>query len=185
MKFWLQIFAAVAAVWLVAAGAIHFAHSAKPTPESVAIFLQTTSLDGKPEAERAKLIDKGAAMLTRLSYEERTQLRQERVPEKFFATMTKDEQGRFLDATLPSGFKQMMEAFNKMKPEKRREFVKHALEDMKKHEGETPPQRDLDDPNVRRIIEQGLRSFYSDASADVKLDLAPLIEQMQRNLQGL
>ena len=36
----------------------------------------------------------------------------------------------------------------------------------------------------QRVIDQGLKSFYSDASADTKLDLAPLIEQMQRNLQG-
>jgi hypothetical protein len=35
------------------------------------------------------------------------------------------------------------------------------------------------------MIDQGLQSFYSDASAVTKMDLAPLIEQIQKNLQGL
>ena len=36
---------------------------------------------------------------------------------------------------------------------------------------------------MQKMVEQGLRSYYSDATADVKMDLAPLIEQMQKNLQ--
>lgn len=183
MNFWLKIGGALAAVWLLAFAAIHFARRAKPTPESVAAFFQSEKLDGKSAAERAKLIDKGAALLNRLDFEERSQLRRDRVPEKFFLKLNKDEQGRFLDAALPAGFKQMMEAFNKMEPVKRREFVAKALDEMKKHEGEAP-EHDIDDPNVRRIIDQGLRSFYNDTSAEVKLDLAPLIEQMQRNMQS-
>ncbi len=183
MNFWIKIAAALVAVWLVAAVAIHFARSAKPTPESVSAFFQPEKLDGKSPGERSKLIDKGAAMLNRLSFEERSQLRRDHVSEKFFLKLTKDEQGRFLDAALPAGFKQMMDAFNKMEREKRREFVTRALDEMKKHEGEAPEQ-DINDPNVRRIIDQGLRSFYNDSSAEVKLDLSPLIEQMQRNLQS-
>ncbi len=183
MTFWLKIAAALVAVWLVVAGAIYFARRAKPTPASVAAFLQAEKLEGKSPDARAKFIGQGAAMLNRLDYEQRGQLRRERVPEKFFRALTKEEQARFLDETLPSGFKQMMESFNKMTPEKRRAFVQKALDEMKKHEGEAPPP-DLDDPNVRRIVDQGLRSFYNDTSAEVKLDLSPLIEQMQHNLQG-
>jgi hypothetical protein len=56
------------------------------------------------------------------------------------------------------------------------------LADMKKHEGDEVPQND--DPNVQKIVQQGLRSFYSEANADVKMDLSPLLEQMQKNLQG-
>ena len=100
----------------------------------------------------------------------------------FFRSLTPEEQGRFLDLTLPTGFKQMMEAFNKMDPEKRKRFVKKALEDMERdaERGEQPP---VDDEVMQKMVEQGLRSYYSDATADVKMDLAPLIEQMQKNLQ--
>ena len=40
------------------------------------------------------------------------------------------------------------------------------------------------DAHIAKIVDQGMRSFYSEANAEVKLDLSPLIEQMQRNLQG-
>ena len=101
----------------------------------------------------------------------------------FFRNLRPEEQARFLDLTLPTGFKQMMDALNKMTPEKRQQFVDKALADMKKREGDRPPDAELDG-NARKIIDQGFKSFYSDASADVKMDVAPLIEQLQKNLQG-
>ncbi|HWB61296.1 MAG TPA: hypothetical protein VG733_17575, partial [Chthoniobacteraceae bacterium] len=66
---------------------------------------------------------------------------------------------------------------------KRKEFVDRALNEMRQHQGDQPP-RDVDDKNIQKIVDQGLHSFYSDASADTKLDLSPLIEQMQKNMQG-
>ena len=101
----------------------------------------------------------------------------------FFRALTPEEQARFLDLTLPTGFKQMMEALNKMTPEKRQSFVTKALDDMKKREGERPPDEQLD-ANARKIMDQGFKTFYSEASAEVKMDVAPLIEQLQKNLQG-
>src|SRR2546430_1493603 len=116
MSFRLKIAVALAAVWAVAGAGIYFARSAKPTPESVAARLQPQTLDSKSPAQRAKIIDSGASMLNRLTFEERQQLRRDRVPEKFFAALTPAEQGKFLDETLPTGFRQMMESFNKMEP---------------------------------------------------------------------
>ena len=39
--------------------------------------------------------------------------------------------------------------------------------------------------DFQKIIDQGFRSFYGEASAETKMDVAPLIEQLQKNLQGL
>ena len=77
-----------------------------------------------------------------------------------------------------------MESFNKMDPARRKRIVEGALTEMKKHEGDAPKRAVEDDQLAQHVVDQGLRSFYTDASADVKLDLAPLIEQMQRNLRG-
>jgi hypothetical protein len=56
---------------------------------------------------------------------------------------------------------------------------------MKKHEDdEIPPDKRQLDANGEKIIDQGFRSFYSDASAETKMDVAPLIEQLQHNLQN-
>ena len=75
-----------------------------------------------------------------------------------------------------------MEVFNKMDPVKRKELIGHALDEMKKHAGEGPPPG-MDDGMRAKIVDQGLKSFYADANADTKIDMAPLIEQMQRNIQ--
>ena len=48
-----------------------------------------------------------------------------------------------------------------------------------------PPPAGLNDQLVQKMVNQGLNTFYAEASANAKLDLAPLIEQMQRNLQSL
>ena len=170
-------------VWLVAGGVIWLARRAKPTPESVERYLSANPPAGKSSTEREKIMTRLAQQLNQLTYEERRQIRVRRQLDAFFRALNPDEQARFLDLTLPVGFRQMMEAFNKMEPKKRKDFVNRALRQMQTEEGEEPPPR-LDDQNVEKIVTQGLKSFYTDASAEVKMDFAPLIEQMQRNLQG-
>ena len=122
-------------------------------------------------------------MINRLTFEERQKVQRDGSTHGFFKSLTPAEQEAFLDATLPSGFKQLMDSFNKMDPAKRKQIVERALDDMKKHEGEPPPPGQ-NEKLAQHVVDQGLRSFYKDANADMKLDLAPLIEQMQKNLQG-
>ena len=179
----LKIVLLLCVIWGIAAAVIHFAHASKPTAQSIAAFLQKSDIPSKTGSAREKAIAQVEGMLNRVSQEERQQLRKQGITDGLFRSLTPEEQAAFLDATLPAGFKQMMESFNKMPAAKRKEFVDRALTEMRKHEGEQPP-RNLDNQNVQKIVDQGMRSFYSDANAEVKLDLAPLIEQMQRNLQG-
>jgi len=173
---------AVVAIWLVAALVIFLARSSQPTPESVAAYIGKHPLAGKSTGERDAILNRVAKGLNRLDFDQRQQLRRDRVTERFYGSLTPAEQEKFMDLTLPAGFKQMMEALNKMTPERRRKIVDRSLERMR---NEQPPESDrLKDDQVKKIIDAGLRSFYNDASAQVKLDLAPLIEQMQKSLQG-
>ena len=183
---WIKLIGLLLAIWAVVGGVIYFARGAKPTPESVMRYLDVHPIASVPAGEREKTMAKIATQLNQLAYEERREVRMSKKLDGFFRALTPEEQTRFLDLTLPTGFKQMMEALNKMTPQKRKQFVTKALEDMKKHEGEEPPEdRKEMDANGQKIIDQGFRTFYSDASAEVKMDVAPLIEQLQKNLQGL
>jgi hypothetical protein len=180
--FWIKAVILLAAIWLVAGGVIWWARATKPTPERLLAYIEKHPLEGKSTGDRFRAIDAVADQLNALSYEQRRQIRGRRNLDHFFRGLTPEEQSRFLDRTLPKGFKQMMEAFNQMTPERRRKFVEKTLAEMKSQEGdERPP--GVDDKNVEKIISEGLKSFYTDASADVKMDFAPLIEQMQKNLQ--
>lgn len=180
----LKVIGVLVGIWIVVGGVIFFARSVKVTPETIAAYADTHPIAGKSPDERGKIIEKLAGQMNQLPYEDRRGVRMSKGLDGFFKDLTGEEQMRFLDLTLPTGFKQMMEALNRMTPEKRQKFVEKALADMKKGEGERPPDAKLD-ANARKIIDQGFKSFYSDASADVKMDVAPLIEQLQKNLQGV
>lgn len=183
MNYWLKIAAALAGVWIVAAVAIHFANAAKPTAESVGAYVAHSRLDGAAGSRRSNVIENVESMYNRLTFDERQKVQRSGATRDFFKSLTPSEQEAFLDATLPSGFKQLMESFNKMEPAKRKQIVDRALADMKSREGQGPPPGQ-DDKLAQHVVDQGLRSFYKDANADVKLDLAPLIEQMQKNIQS-
>jgi cell division septal protein FtsQ len=185
---WIKAIILLAVVWSVVGGVMWWARSQKPTPDRLLAYVETHPIDGKPSSDRARIIEKVAKQLNGLSYEERRNLRISRQLDGFFRRLNADEQTRFLDLTLPEGFKQMMEALNNMGPEKRKKFVERTLNDMKRQEGlegsDEARERFVDDRNTQKIIDQGLKSFYSEASAETKMDVAPILEQMQRNLQG-
>ena len=136
---WSKALLVLGAIWLLAGGTIWWARNAKPTPESIARYVDAHPLDGQSEAERAKRLGKVAGQINGLDYETRREMRIGRKLDDFFKSLTGPEQARFLDLTLPEGFKQTMEALNKMPPEKRKKFVGQALDEMKKHEGDEPP----------------------------------------------
>jgi hypothetical protein len=184
---WTKALILLAAIWIAAGGVIWWARSQKPTPERLLAYVENHPIDGKSVQDRAKIIEKTAGQLNGLSFEERRKLRMNGKLEPFFRSLNRDEQTRFLDLTLPEGFKQMMEALNKMDREKRKLFVESTLKELEKQEGQEIPEeareRFLEDRNAQKIIDQGLKSFYSEASAETKMDVAPILEQMQRNLQ--
>ncbi len=184
MHLWIKAGALLVGVWLLVAGVIFVARSAKPTPESVVRYAEEHPVEGKTPAERERIMRKLANELNQLDYDQRREVRMGKRLEVFFKSLQPQEQSHFIDLTFPAGFRKMMDSFNKMTPQKRKQFVERTLADMRRRGAEEEPPRP-DDPNVQKIIAQGLHSFYSEASAETKLDLAPLVEQMQMNLQGL
>jgi hypothetical protein len=184
---WIKLVAVLLCIWAVAGGVIYWARSVKPTPESVMQYLEQHPLANASATDRERTIEQIAKQLNQLTYEQRREVRMSRKLDAYFRGLPIEDQTRFLDLTLPTGFKQMMDALNKMTPEKRKDFVNKALADMKKHENDDvdPEGRKQLDANGQKIIDQGFRTFYSDASAETKMDVAPLIEQLQHNLQGI
>jgi len=76
----------------------------------------------------------------------------------------------------------MMSALNKMTPEKRQKLVQRALDGIKKNAPQSAER--IRNDEVKKIVGQGVSSFYENANADVKLDFAPVLEELQRNLQS-
>ena len=185
---WINAALILAVVWAIVGGVMWWARASKVTPEVLMAYVESHPIEGKAPGERRKTMEAVAKKLNHLTYEERREVRLSRKLDSFFRTLNPDEQSQFLDLTLPEGFRQMMEALNKMTPEKRKAFVDKTLEQLRKEEGQNLPddarERMEQDENMQKIVDQGLKSFYSEASAETKMDLAPVIEQMQRNLQN-
>ena len=173
---------ALLAVWLVAGLGVWFVRSHRMTTEKAVAYLEAHRLEGLPAEERARVIQSLAEQVNQLSFEERQKFRYEDRLRERFQQMTPAEQHRYIDLTLPKGLKQMMTAFNEMTPAKRKQIVTRALADigrMHDEAGLKDAKHALSDANLKRIVDDGMKSFIRDASADTKLDLQPVIEQIQ------
>ena len=186
--------AALVLIWVVAFAGYQIAQHAKITPDKVRAYTASVDFDRMSAAERAAAIQKLAAMLNALTYDERQSLRLDRTAYKWFEKMTENEKGAFLEATMPTGFKQMITAFENLPADKRQHAVDQSIKQMREARekmaatGEMPPagtnaivlSQELQD----KVTKIGLQSFYSHSSAQTKAELAPFLEELQRTMES-
>lgn len=190
---WLAV-AALGLIWLAAMAGYQLAQHAKVTPDKVRAYAAGIDFSHLSPAERAAALRKLAAMLNALTLEERQGLQMDHTATQWFTQMTEEEKGTFLEATMPTGFKQTITAFEKMPADQRRQVVSRAIHQMRDARdkmaasGEVPPpgtngvvlSQDLQD----RVTKIGLQSLYSQSSAQTKAELAPFLEEMQRTMES-
>jgi hypothetical protein len=184
---------AIVGIWVVAWAGYRFFGHLKVTAEKVKSYVESVDLSKLSGAARAKALRDLEDMLNKLSYEERQRLRLERTAGRWFEQMTEEEKGQFIEATMPTGFKQMITAFEELPEDKRKRTVDGAIrrlreqgERMASGEGggsgtNTSPISPELEAQVRTI---GLKSFYSESSAQTKAELAPLLEELQRAMES-
>jgi len=119
--------AGLAAIWVLAICGYMISGSLRVTGEKVRAYVEAVDLSKLSAADRAKALARLADMLNRLSFEERQQMRLGRTAEKWFRQMTEEERGQFIEATMPTGFKQMIAAFEEQPEEKRKRTIDEAL----------------------------------------------------------
>ena len=164
-------------VWAGVWGLRIFARTQVTTSASVQAWLADHPL---PEKDRGAYLDALAGQVNRLRGSERMNAPLELGLRAVFAQLADAEQQAYLDATLPRGFDELMLALNAMDPDERRRMVDEASRRID-DQGGPPPE--LSDAQVQQIVDQGMKSYLSSANAQTKLDLQPLVEQMQANLQ--
>jgi hypothetical protein len=185
---------AILGIWIVAMAGYLIARNAKVTAEKVQAYVAAVDLSKLSAADRAKALRKLAAMLNALSLEDRQRLRLERTAEAWFTQMTEEEKGEFVEATMPTGFKQMLAAFEQQPEEKRRRTIDQSLKRLREINAEAQSDsagvRGTNRPSVlspeleEKVRTIGLKSFYSQSSAQTKAELAPLLEEMQKAMES-
>lgn len=189
--FWVPCLLAVITIWVLAIPVKEWAARQKATADNIQRLIEQQPLEQTQGPARQRYLENLAEQINRLSFEERRALALRRTLDPVVDAMTPEERTFFLDRTVPQGFAQIMEVFNRMSPEERRAAVERALDDLYLAEKEAGMQgmerarARWEDGSLQRVVEQGFEAYLRHASAETKLDLAPVIEQIQQNVRRL
>jgi hypothetical protein len=187
---------AVIVLWVAVLIGYSIAKSRHMTVDRIRAYVQSVDLDKLSGVERAKAIRRLSEMLNALSLEERQRARLERLSWAWLAKMTEEEKGTFIEATMPTGFKQMLASFEQLPEEKRHKTVDDALRRVRQSQARMQSADSEDgqaDTNMPPVISEelqakirtiGLKTFYSQSSAQTKAELAPVLEEMQRVMES-
>ena len=136
---------------------------------------------------RKKEIRRLAGMYNRLDFAERQKDRDTRSGEDFFKKLNGKEKELFINLTVVESMGRSMEALDQMPPDDRKRFVERGLKEIREGRTEEEMQRaeEMDESLLTKISEEGMRAYFDKASADTKMDLAPLMEAVNEVMQGL
>lgn len=179
-------------LWALVIGGVKIATSMKPTAEKVSSFIEKRPLaDIEGEAERKEYLGRVAEMMNQMEASEVNLLAEREANDprrRLFQEMTPSEQRFFLEKRIGRAFQQMMQSFNEMERSERQRIVERSLKQMRENPESRGPARgpgglEEEDPELAaKMAEAGLEAYYTDASVETKIDLAPLMEEMQRTM---
>lgn len=190
LKPWLFALLTGTMLWAAVYGLIHMIRSARITADKVIRYVDEKPLDSMGDRERETFLLGLAGKMNNLEFEERQKLRMNRTLESLIRDLTEEERLQLFERTLPQGMNELMAALNKMSPEQRKRWVQRGQQELQEASDRMAAGGNVSGGRVseevaQRITQQGFQSYLENASSETKMDLAPLMEQIQLNLQGL
>ncbi|QTN33039.1 hypothetical protein HZ994_12170 [Akkermansiaceae bacterium] len=187
--------AMLALVWALVFAVRSFASSKKITAERLDREVRELKLadwsenpgTGAEAKRREEEIRRVAEMVNRLDFKERQKNRESRTGEQFFSKLSTKEKNLFIDLTIVESMGRFMEALDQMPEKQRKRFVEQGLKEIQEGRTEEEMRRaeEMDGDLLAKISQEGMRAYFDKASADTKLDLAPLMQAMNEVMQGL
>lgn len=190
---------AVLVIWGLALTGYSLAKHARVTADKVKAYAESTRLIELTGEARAQAIRHLADMLNALSIEERRKARLERIAWSWLDQMTEEEKAEFIDATMPTGFKQMLASFEQLPQDQRRRAIDDSLRRLRDAQASLQGSGDASATNgpagtngppvlspelQAKIRSIGLKTFYTESSAQTKAELAPVLEELQRVMES-
>ncbi len=182
------------AVW----GISKFVSGLRPSPEKAIAYLDKNDLSGIDDPDQRKqVLGDLADMLNAMEPDEVQEFQKTMFGDEpgddaggrqFFETLSQEEQWYFMERRIGRAFDQMMMAFNEMDRDERKKIVEQTLRRMRDEDSGDRQALDRlegqDREMVEKITTEGFRAYFEQASAATKMDLAPVVEQMQKNIGG-
>jgi hypothetical protein len=190
--------ATIVGVWVLAMTGHAYLESLKMTAEKVRAYMESLDFAGLTGDARANAIKELEDKLNALPYEERQRLRLQHLIDTWFNEMTEAEKSQFVEATMPTGFKQMINAFEQLPDDKRHRLIDNTLNNLRNandrpmrgfQNSTNAPAAGTNAPIISPELEAqirniGLKTFYSQSSAEMKAEMAPVLEELQHQMQN-
>jgi len=184
----------IVGIWLVAWAGFAYFESRRVTADKVRAFVESVPFGQLTGAARARALKELEDKLNALPYDERQRFRAEHLMNGWFAQMTDAEKEEFVAATLPTGIKQMINAFEQLPEDKRRKVIDDAIRNLRAANNRAAPNSagsagtnappPVSPELEAKIRTLGLKTFYSQSSAQTKAEAAPLLEELQRVMES-
>jgi hypothetical protein len=193
--------AAIVGIWVLAMAGHWYFQSLTMTSDKIQAYMNSVDFAQLTGDARARALKELEDKLNALSYDERQKLRMQHLVDDWFSQMTEAEKGQFLEATLPTGFKQMINAFQQLPDDKRRRLIDNTMRNLENGGGNgrrrtmggtNAPPNSINGTNSAPISPEleskirsiGLNTFYSQSSAETKAELAPVLEELQHQMES-
>jgi hypothetical protein len=196
-RFLICAVATIIGIWVLAMAGHSYLESLKMTAQKVQAYMESVDLARLTGEARANAIKELEDKLNALTYEERQRLRLQHLVDKWFNEMTEEEKSQFVEATMPTGIKQMISAFENLPDDKRRRLIDNTLNNLRNandrpsrlQNSTNAPAGGTNAPIISPQLEAqirniGLKTFYSQSSAETKAEMAPVLEELQHQMQN-
>ena len=180
---------AILGVWLLAWAAYTLAKKSKLTADRVMAYQDSLDLDKMSAEARRRALQLLVDKLNALSADERSKWHLDR---DWFRRLTEEEKSWFIEAVLPGEMKRALAYFEKLPKAQQQRDIDNAMEDLRRHAANPrrPTARDAsNEPMVspeldKKIRTMGLNALYTQGSAQTKAELAPLLLEVQRQMEN-
>jgi hypothetical protein len=182
--------AAIVLVWLLAWAGYYLAKKSKMTADRVYAYQNSLDLEKMSAEERRKALQALVDKLNALSPDERDRWR---FDQDWFRRLSDEEKSWFIEAFLPGEMKRALSFFERQPKEKQQKDIDDMLHDLREHAA-NPGRRsggrsdDTNGPLIspeldKKVRTMGLNALYSQGSAQTKVELAPLLLEVQRQME--
>lgn len=190
-------FGALVLAWALALAGFAVARHLQVTPEKLTALLASTDLAKLSSEQRRAHLERVAEWLNRLGLEERRSVRLGPAWEAWFRELSQSEKGELMERTLPTGFNQMLTAFEEMPPDRRRAAIETTVRRLQEareqlaeagadpETGEGGERPEEVDPELReKMVALGVKTFLDQGSPETKAELQPMLEELQRGMES-